>query len=284
MPQLKQSTKFKLAFVAIAAADAWLAGSSNTMAHRARVLTKPLLMPTLSASLLTNPKATDSPLRASTLVAQAGGWGGDLALMGHGTTPFAVGTGSFAVGHAAYISGFLRNRRTGAGLANTSLVKALAGIWAVSGPVMAVGAWRTDRRLGPAVLGYSAMLAGMVAAAAQLDPDLPADARRATIAGAGLFMLSDSILGTRKFLLTNAPDRLESVVMATYTGAQFLLSEGAASTQAKSGTTARSDWPRPCSSPMTSDPGRGSRRHVCVGPVSAGPVCQSSGTTMVSPT
>ena len=46
--------------------------------------------------------------------------------------------------------------------------------------------------------------------------------------GALLFMLSDSVLGTRKFLLKNAPARVESVVMATYTAAQFLLSEGAA--------------------------------------------------------
>jgi uncharacterized membrane protein YhhN len=72
------------------------------------------------------------------------------------------------------------------------------------------------------------MLAGTVAAATQLDPALPRSARRLTLIGAGLFMLSDSVLGTRKFLWKKAPPRVESVVMATYTAAQFLLNEGAA--------------------------------------------------------
>jgi len=224
VPRLLTSTKLKLAYAGLAIADTWLAGSKSPTAHRARVLTKPLLMPTLMASLITDPKAAESPLRSSTLVAQAAGWGGDLALMGHGTTPFAVGSGSFAVGHAAYITGFLRHRsataRPGA--------KAVAALWAATAPGMAFGAYREDKVLAPAIAGYSAMLAGTVAAATQLDPGLPKSARRATLLGAGLFMLSDSVLGTRKFLWKKAPARVESVVMATYTAGQFLLSEGAA--------------------------------------------------------
>jgi uncharacterized membrane protein YhhN len=203
---LLTSTKLKLAYMAIAAADTWLAGSANPRAHKARVLTKPLLMPTLMASLITDPKAASSPLQTSTLVAQAAGWGGDLALMGDGSQSFVIGSGSFAVGHAAYI----------------------AGLWAATSPGMIFGAAKQDKRLGPTIAGYSAMLATTVATATQLDPALPKSARRATLAGAGLFMLSDSLLGTRKFLLKNPPHRLESVVMATYTAAQFLLSEGAA--------------------------------------------------------
>jgi uncharacterized membrane protein YhhN len=224
VPRLLTSTKLKLAYAGLAIADTWLAGSADPRAHKARVLTKPLLMPTLMASLATNPKAANSPLRASTLVAQAGGWGGDLALMGHGTKPFAIGSGSFAVGHAAYITGFLRHR----GATAQAGPKAVAGLWAVTAPGMVFGAARQDKVLGPAIAGYSAMLAGTVAAATQLDPALPKSARRATLLGAGLFMLSDSVLGTRKFLLKDAPARVESVVMATYTAAQFLLSEGAA--------------------------------------------------------
>lgn len=215
--------RFKLAYVAIAAADTWLSGSANPRAHQARILTKPLLMPTLAASLITNPKAANSPLRTSTLVAQAGGWGGDLALMGDGPENFVLGSSSFAVGHAAYISGFLSNRsktpRRGP--------KAVAALWATTSPGMIFGASKQDKRLGPTIAGYSAMLASTVAAATQLDPALPKSARRATLLGAGLFMLSDSILGTRKFLLKNPPHRLESAVMATYTAAQFMLSEGA---------------------------------------------------------
>jgi uncharacterized membrane protein YhhN len=224
VPRLLTSTKLKLAYAGLAIADTWLAGSSDPRAHKARVLTKPLLMPTLAASLITNPRAANSPLRTSTLIAQAGGWGGDLALMAHGTKPFAVGSGSFAVGHASYITGFLR-RRSAKPLPGP---RAVGALWALTAPGMVFGAYRQEKVLGPAFAGYSAMLAGTVAAATQLEPTMPASARRATMLGAGLFMLSDSVLGTRKFLWKNAPARVESVVMATYTAAQFLLSEGAA--------------------------------------------------------
>lgn len=218
------STKLKLAYLGIAAADTWLAGSADPRAHKARIATKPLLMPVLMASLITNPRAASSPLRTSTLVAQAAGWGGDLALMGDGSQAFLAGSGSFAVGHVAYISGFLANR----GPVRPKGPKAIAALWATTAPGMVFGAARQDKRLGPAIAGYSGMLASTVAASTQLDPALPTSARRATVLGAALFMLSDSILGTRKFLLKNPPPRMESAVMASYTGAQFLLSEGAA--------------------------------------------------------
>lgn len=223
MGSLLTSTRLKLVYVAIAAADSWLAGSADPRHHRARVLTKPLLMPTLMASLVTDPRAASSPLRTSTVVAQASGWVGDLALMGDGPQSFIVGSGSFGVGHAAYVSGFLANRsrspRPGP--------KVVAALWAATAPVMVLGAARQDKRLGPTVAIYSAMLAAAVAASTQVE--LPTtSARHATVAGAGLFMLSDSILGTRQFLLKNPPQRIESAVMATYTAAQFLCSEGAA--------------------------------------------------------
>jgi uncharacterized membrane protein YhhN len=221
---LRTSRRFKLAYVALAAADAWLSGSANPKHHKARALTKPLLMPTLMASLVTNPKAASSPLRTSTLIAQAGGWGGDLALMGDGPKNFVVGSGSFAVGHAAYISGFRANR----GTTRRPGPKAIAALWAATAPVMAFGAAKQEKVLGPTIAGYSAMLATTVASATQLDHALPRSARRLSLAGAAMFMLSDSLLGTRKFLLKNPPHRLESGVMATYTAAQFLLSEGAA--------------------------------------------------------
>ena len=222
--------KLKLAFLGLAVADTWLSGSTDQRLHKARVVTKPLLMPTLMASLITDPRAAGSPLRTSTLIAQAGGWGGDLFLMGEGSSSFVKGTGSFALGHSAYISGFLANRSS----SRRPGPKAVAALWATTAPGMVFGAARHDKKLGPAIAGYSGMLAGMVAAATQLDPALPRSARRASITGAALFMLSDSILGTRKFLLKNPPPRLESAVMATYTAAQLLLSEGAA----RAGSTA----------------------------------------------
>jgi uncharacterized membrane protein YhhN len=217
------STRLRAAYVTLAASDAWLAGTGGRWAQRARVVTKPLLMPTLAGSLLGSPV---TPQRTSTLVAQAFGWGGDVALLRHGTLPFAVGTGSFGIGHVAYVAGFLRRRDTSTSLLRQPTTRALGLVWLVSAPVMAVGASRTDRVLGPAVAAYSGLLTAMAATALHLDG--PPAARRLTGAGALLFLASDTLLGARKFLMTDPPERLESVVMATYTAAQLLLAEGAA--------------------------------------------------------
>ena len=208
------SARLRAAYVALAATDAVLAGTAGAWAHRARFLTKPLLMPTLAGSLLTSSRAARSPLRNGTLVAEAFGWGGDLALLRHGTRAFAAGTGSFGIGHIAYATGFVRRRDAATRLATRPATRALAGIWLLSAPPMSLGAARTAPVLGPAVAAYSALLTTMTATA--LHADLPPPARRLTAAGAALFLVEDS------------PQRLETVVMATYTAAQLLLAEGAA--------------------------------------------------------
>ncbi|MCX6399803.1 MAG: lysoplasmalogenase [Propionibacteriales bacterium] len=225
---MRTSTKFKALYAAIAVTDTWLAGSGSPWAHRARYVTKPLLMPVLGASLATNEKAVGSPVRATTLVAQAAGWGGDVLLLGHSDKAFGAGATSFGVGHLAYIGGFLRNRDRTTAMKDNKAAVGIAGLWAVSAPAVAIAAYRRDRALGATMLGYSATLAAMVAHAQHLDPRLPRRARLLTAAGAATFMVSDSILGARTFLIPNPPDRLESAVMATYTAGQFLISEGAA--------------------------------------------------------
>jgi uncharacterized membrane protein YhhN len=220
------SARLRAAYVALAATDAVLAGTAGAWAHRARFLTKPLLMPTLAGSLLTSSRAARSPLRNGTLVAEAFGWGGDLALLRHGTRAFAAGTGSFGIGHIAYTTGFVRRRDAATRLATRPATRALAGIWLLSAPPMSLGAARTAPVLGPAVAAYSALLTTMTATA--LQADLPPPARRLTAAGAALFLVSDTLLGARQFLVEDSPQRLETVVMATYTAAQLLLAEGAA--------------------------------------------------------
>lgn len=220
------STRLKLAYVGLAATDAWLAG--RPAAHRARVLTKPLLMPTLAGSLLLDERARRSPLRTSTLVAQAAGWAGDLALMRSGREAFMAGAGAFAVGHVAYVSGFRRVGRPARDLARAAAPRAVAGAWLASAPVLGGAAAREDARLGGAVVGYSAVLATMAATANHLGPTVPRTARILTGLGAGLFLASDTALGAREFLAHDADPRLETLVMATYTGAQLLIAEGAA--------------------------------------------------------
>lgn len=219
------SAALKLAYAAIAVVDTALSASAKPERHHARRFTKPLLMPVLAASLVADPRARTSPLRSSTLVGQAAGWAGDVALLGDEPKHFALGAGSFATGHAAYTRGLLRQRGAEVPLVRPAAVGVL---WAVGAPRTVAGAYRAAPALAPVLAGYSAMLAGTAAAATVLDPDLPGGARRAALAGAALFLLSDSILGLRKFVLTDPPAWLEGAVMATYTGAQFLIAEGAA--------------------------------------------------------
>jgi uncharacterized membrane protein YhhN len=225
---VRTSTKLKLAYVALAAADTALAGSSRPRAHQVRHVTKPLLLPALGAALATDPRASRSPLRTTTLAAQVGGWGGDVLLLGEGERAFAAGATSFGVGHLAYISGFLRHRDRRTPITASRTARAIGGLWAASGPVVGGKAATKDRRLGATLLGYSGLLAAMAATASHLDPALPRDARLLTAAGGAMFLASDAVLGARTFLLPDAPERLESVVMATYTSAQLLLAEGAA--------------------------------------------------------
>ncbi len=227
MPRLTTSTKLKIAFVGLAAVDTRLAGRPSRWAHRARFVTKPLLMPVLAGSLATRAPAASSPLRTSTLLAQAGGWGGDVALLGGGTKPFLAGAGSFALGHVAYLTGFLRSRSATPVTAGAA-PRAVFAAWALTAPPMAVMAYRQHHALGAPVLGYATVLAAVVVGAAHLDPALSPSSRRLTAAGAGLFMVSDTLLGIRKFMLESPPPVLETAVMATYAAAQFLLSEGAA--------------------------------------------------------
>jgi uncharacterized membrane protein YhhN len=225
-----RSKVWKTAYVALATLDTVLAGSSGKHAHRLRFLTKPLLMPALSAATVATARERGSGPDASTLAAQAFSWGGDVALLGEGTRAFAAGTGSFGLAHVAYVVGFLSRADTSRPLLGRPATKVLLGVWLVSTPVLARGAARKAPVLGVAVAGYATLLTAMAANALRLDPAVPVSARRRTAAGALLFLASDTMLGVRTFVLTDpAPavaSALEVGVMAGYTAAQLLLSEG----------------------------------------------------------
>ena len=75
---------------------------------------------------------------------------------------------------------------------------------------------------------YATVLATMYATSTMLDQDLPRTARRKVVLGTSLFLLSDTVLGLRKFLLDDHSPALESVVMATYTAGQWFIADGVA--------------------------------------------------------
>jgi len=179
-------------------------------------------MPLLAAGSLADERRSTT----STTVAQAAGWGGDVLLLGHGTEAFAAGAGSFGVGHLAYIRGFHKARRKSRRLRDAPVARTAAALTLTVGPIVARGAAKEEPVLAPAVIGYMSLLATMWAHSGNLNPTLSRRGRGLSLAGATLFIASDTMLGIRKFVWTNAPDRFESAVMATYTLGQFLLSEG----------------------------------------------------------
>jgi uncharacterized membrane protein YhhN len=180
-------------------------------------------MPLLSASLASTPGA--SPARRAVLAAQAGGWVGDVALLSEEKRPFVVGTTGFGLGHLAYLAAFVPLRRDQPGVVGDPRARALGLLWATTAPVMAWNARRDG--VAPVVLTYSALLTSMAIAATRLDPAHPAAGRRLVAAGALTFFASDATLGLRKFVLDDPSPLVEGAVMATYTAAQLLISEGA---------------------------------------------------------
>ena len=182
--------------------------------HRARRLTKPLLMPTLAIRQATGPSGPD--LRT---LAQAFSWGGDVALLEEDRDRFLAGTGSFLVAHLAYIAAY--RRRSSQPVLATRGRRRMLAVLAVTSSGMGLAAARRDRALGLPVAVYGATLATMVTAAAAVDPDR---GRGRMLAGAATFMLSDTLLGVRMFVLATDDPRLEGAVMATYTAAQWQLS------------------------------------------------------------
>jgi uncharacterized membrane protein YhhN len=208
-------------YVALAAVDSWLAGQPQR--SRWRAVTKPGLMPLLHLA------TAGAPTRASTrrglAAAHAASWGGDVALMAHGERAFLAGVGSFFAAHVAYV-GTLASHRSREGWRWNAPTKVAVALWAGTTPVMALAARRQDPVLAVPVAVYGTALAGLLGAAGQLDGDRNPGAAREVLAGAVLFLASDTLLGTREFLLDGDRPVLESAVMATYTAAQALLAHG----------------------------------------------------------
>jgi uncharacterized membrane protein YhhN len=222
----------KVGFGVLALADTLLAGSDMNAARRLRYVTKPLLMPALTTAFASATRDHHDGLRRGTVVAQAFSWGGDVALLGQGERAFLAGVGSFLAAHVAYISGFLtaRDRHSDPSPRGTG-PRAAAATWLVGAPLMSLAAGRKDARFRVPIAVYATALASMFAASTMLDRQLPKEARGKVIAGTSLFLLSDSILGVREFLLEGDSRILNSAVMATYTAGQWLIADGVAATR-----------------------------------------------------
>jgi uncharacterized membrane protein YhhN len=136
---------------------------------------------------------------------------GDVALLGSSEAAFTAGLVSFLAGHVAWIIA-LRQRPGGGRLRDRP---ALAAPYVGAFAALNAYLWKHTGKDRIPVIVYSAALLAMSLAA--LDSGSPK-----TAAGGALFLVSDALLALEKFGDVHLPGN-ESMVMATYIGAQALL-------------------------------------------------------------
>lgn len=213
------------AYLALAGTDTVLAGLG---ARRLRLLTKPLLMPSLAWAFLDAAGKAPVGARRATLAAQALSGAGDLALLGRGERAFLAGLGSFFGAHVAYLVGLGSVQARGGAAPGRHGTRVALGMWAAAGPAMTLAARRRDTALAAPVAGYVTILCAVLGAATTLDPSVPVEARRRVAAGVALFVASDALLGLREFVLDDRAGVVDALVMATYTAGQGLIAAGVA--------------------------------------------------------
>lgn len=201
------------------------------------MVTKPLLMPALGTAYAAAVRETateDSTrsrgglLQGGTVAAQALSGMGDIALLGRSEPAFLAGLSSFFGAHIAYSTAFVSAGRPLEDRSADAGPIAAAAFFAAVGPTLGWAAGRRSARLRAPVAAYAGIISTMFAASTRLEEDIPAEARRAVIAGTSLFVLSDSVIGLRKFVMKDPSPRSDAVVMATYTAGQGLIAYGVA--------------------------------------------------------
>jgi len=204
-----------LVLTACAAAIDWVAVQQRLF--RIEYVFKPA---TLALLLAAAAVADLGPAQPWVLVGLALGLVGDVALMlsnkDRTDLPFLLGLGSFLVGHAAYIGGFLRQ--------GVRTVDVLAGLLVVLGlfvlvlPTVLRGAAARAGKPFAAIVGVYATAVGAMTVTA-VGTGLVAPA-----IGGVLFALSDTTLGFQRFVRKlNYGDLF---VIVTYHAAQYLFVVG----------------------------------------------------------
>jgi uncharacterized membrane protein YhhN len=192
-------------------------------------LTKPLLLTTLSLWFYLSIKDRFDAFSRWMLAGFVFSIGGDTLLMfveGGGEHFFLLGLGSFLAAHLCYISAFLKYPGWKDGRVNRKPLLLLPLLI-----FLVVFSWFLWNDLPAAfkvpVLVYSSVITGMATAAMNMGGRVSAKVARLLLAGALLFVLSDSLIALNKFkgeMLVIPQVRV--LIMATYLAGQFLLAKG----------------------------------------------------------
>lgn len=151
-------------------------------------------------------------------------WTGDILLVDDAQISFISGLASFLLAHIAYILLFTRI------LKNTSSNKTLLLISSIGmfayAFLLVLFLWKRINDLQLPVIAYAFVLSVMFIAALQLKAvrRLSKTISSNIIAGASLFVVSDSMLAIERFYFHH--QLLQAIVMITYAAAQLFLARG----------------------------------------------------------
>ena len=188
-----------------------------------QLFTKPLLLALLFTGFIISSKAF-LPLRYYIAAALFFSWLGDIFLLleDRNAAWFMAGLGSFLLAHSMYIVFFVRARRLQTAPFKWNLFTTiLVGLYAV----LLVGfLYPRVGSLQIPVAIYAFTIAVMLATALHAFDDSNRNASRYCIAGAVLFLCSDSLLALNKFY--HSFPAAGVYIMATYGLAQFAIAKG----------------------------------------------------------
>lgn len=202
-------------------------GALATGDRTAAMWSKPVLIPLLGAWFAAPPSV--KPLRPKVFWVVLGVLSfstlGDIALMFSGQMAFFAGLSSFLLAHICYIAAFNQLEKWSPGLVRKKswvvgallfyTCSLLAYLWKGIPPPLQVP-----------VAVYSLVIAGMALSVANLYKESVRRIFWPMMAGALLFVLSDSLIAVSKFRQVFEGTSL--VIMATYLLGQYLLVDGAA--------------------------------------------------------
>ena len=191
-----------------------------------RYVSKPLLMPALAAWYFMQPRAVKTPLNVFVPVAVFFSWLGDLFLLFEDRQPlfFMTGLVSFLIAHIIYLLYFSRIRTASGSWYRLGWLIPLAVYYYLFMRLLdpGLGALRWPVRI------YGLTICLMLFTSIRL-PLTRSSAGSKMLAGALLFVLSDSLLATDRFY---QPVPLAGCwIMLTYGVAQLLIVTGAAQQQ-----------------------------------------------------
>lgn len=206
------SSRRILAFVPFAVISIVHLAGQLTLSADLHILTKPWLMPALLAAVLLS---LPRPWGRTALwlgIAIVFSWLGDTSLMYSGDVGFLTGLGFFLLAHVFYLVLILRALR----VRRVPFVALVYVGWWIA--LIALLQPHTGWLVWPLAV-YGLVLGGMAASALSANPWVAA--------GAGLFLVSDTVLGLNKFLPSFELGQVDFVIMLTYIVGQGLIAWGA---------------------------------------------------------